>query len=102
MIDHKERKKNVLWCAEQELPLKRILPKFRLGKTFLALSPPTMADRQESVDKFTHDLAIELSQALNLTNPNDRLAVRVIQLAQNDKNFDKFVTGKFDLENRDW
>lgn len=61
-----------------------------------------MADRQESVDKFTHDLAIELSQALNLTNPNDRLAVRVIQLAQNDKNFDKFVTGKFDLENRDW
>ncbi|KAL1928269.1 hypothetical protein VTP01DRAFT_3185 [Rhizomucor pusillus] len=51
-----------------------------------------MADRQESVDKFTHDLAIELSQALNLTNPNDRLAVRVIQLAQNDKNFDKFVT----------
>ncbi|KAI9493673.1 P-loop containing nucleoside triphosphate hydrolase protein [Zychaea mexicana] len=50
-----------------------------------------MSDKRESVDEFTHDLAIELSRALNLTNPNDLLAKRVVQLAKNDKNFDRFA-----------
>ena len=52
-----------------------------------------MSDKRESVDGFTHELAIELSRALNLTNPNDLLAKRVVQLAKNDKNFDRFATG---------
>ncbi|KAI7851316.1 hypothetical protein BDC45DRAFT_224968 [Circinella umbellata] len=50
-----------------------------------------MSDKRESVDGFTHELAIELSRALNLTNPNDLLAKRVVQLAKNDKNFDRFA-----------
>ncbi|ORY93032.1 hypothetical protein BCR43DRAFT_362554 [Syncephalastrum racemosum] len=50
-----------------------------------------MTSRQEAVDDFTHDLAIELSRSLNLTNPNDLLAKRVIQLAKNDPSFDRFA-----------
>ena len=50
----------------------------------------TMADH---VDPFTHDIAIQLSRTLNLTNPNDLLAKRVIQIAKNDRNANSFVRG---------
>ncbi|KAF7723566.1 DEAH-box RNA helicase prp16 [Apophysomyces ossiformis] len=50
-----------------------------------------MSDRQESVDDFTHDIAIEFSRALNLPNPNDLLAKRVVQIAKNDRSYDKFA-----------
>ncbi|CDH56598.1 pre-mrna splicing factor [Lichtheimia corymbifera JMRC:FSU:9682] len=49
-----------------------------------------MSDHKEAVDEFTHDIAIEISRALNITNPNDLLAKRVIQQAKNNK-FDKFA-----------
>ncbi|KAG0168178.1 DEAH-box RNA helicase prp16 [Apophysomyces sp. BC1015] len=50
-----------------------------------------MSDRQESVDDFTHDIAIDFSRALNLPNPNDLLAKRVVQIAKNDRNFERFA-----------
>jgi pre-mRNA-splicing factor ATP-dependent RNA helicase DHX38/PRP16 len=53
-----------------------------------------MADQ---VDPFTHDIAIQLSRTLNLTNPNDLLARRVIQIAKNDKNADAFAKGEKEL-----
>lgn len=42
---------------------------------------------------FTHEIAIDFSRALNLPNPNDQLAKRVIQIATNDRNFGKFASG---------
>jgi hypothetical protein len=46
---------------------------------------------------FTHEIAIDFSRALNLPNPNDQLANRVIQIATNDRSFEKFASGKNDL-----
>jgi hypothetical protein len=43
---------------------------------------------------FTHEIAIDFSRALNLPNPNDQLANRVIQIATNDRSFEKFASGK--------
>lgn len=59
-----------------------------------ALPLYSMADQ---VDSFTHDIAIQLSRTLNLTNPNDLLARRVIQIAKNDKNADAFAKGERQL-----
>lgn len=56
-----------------------------------ALPLYSMADQ---VDSFTHDIAIQLSRTLNLTNPNDLLAKRVIQIAKNDQNADAFAKGE--------
>ncbi|KAG2187165.1 hypothetical protein INT44_004837 [Umbelopsis vinacea] len=47
-----------------------------------------MADQ---IDPFTHEIAIQLSRTLNLTNPNDLLAKRVIQIAKNDRNPQAFT-----------
>ncbi|KAI8342035.1 P-loop containing nucleoside triphosphate hydrolase protein [Chlamydoabsidia padenii] len=41
---------------------------------------------------FTHEIAIDFSRALNLPNPNDQLAKRVIQIATNDRSFEKFAS----------
>ncbi|KAI9028088.1 hypothetical protein CLU79DRAFT_550833 [Phycomyces nitens] len=49
-----------------------------------------MSEPKDNVDAFTHDIAVELSRALNLPNPNDILAQRVIQIARNDRHFEKF------------
>lgn len=40
---------------------------------------------------FIHDIAVEISRALNLTNPNDLIAKKVIQFAEN-KDFEKFYS----------
>lgn len=58
----------------------------------LALPFVKMADH---VDAFTHDIAIQLSRTLNLTNPNDLLAKRVIQIARNDRNPQSFTKGRY-------
>ncbi|KAI9321550.1 P-loop containing nucleoside triphosphate hydrolase protein [Dichotomocladium elegans] len=50
-----------------------------------------MSNQKDAVDDFTHDIAIEISRALNTTNPNDLLAKRVIQFAKDDKNFEQFA-----------
>jgi len=47
-----------------------------------------------SSDDFVHDIAIDISRALNLTNPNDLIAKKVIQFAETNKDFDKFSKGK--------
>ncbi|KAI0638802.1 P-loop containing nucleoside triphosphate hydrolase protein [Trametes polyzona] len=43
-----------------------------------------MASTSEGTDDFTHQLAIKLSRALNLINPNDLLAQRVQDIAKNN------------------
>lgn len=48
-----------------------------------------------SSDDFVHDIAIDISRALNLTNPNDLIAKKVIQFAETNKDFDKFSKGKW-------
>ncbi|KIJ45233.1 hypothetical protein M422DRAFT_227959 [Sphaerobolus stellatus SS14] len=51
------------------------------------------------VDEFTHNIAIKLSRAINIVNPNDLLAKRVIDIAKNnsEEGFIKAATafGKF-------
>lgn len=56
-----------------------------------------------SEDTFAHHIAIELSRRLNLVNPNDLLAKRVIDIARHNHSGDAFVKaastfGKFDRE----
>jgi hypothetical protein len=41
-----------------------------------------------------HEIAIDISRALNLVNPNDLLARQVIQIARNHKQANGFVKGK--------
>ena len=43
-------------------------------------------------DDFVHQLAIKLSRVLNIVNPNDLLAQRVIDIAKNDS-LDDFIKG---------
>ncbi|KAI8326954.1 P-loop containing nucleoside triphosphate hydrolase protein [Choanephora cucurbitarum] len=43
-----------------------------------------------SEDEFIHDIAIDISRALNLTNPNDLIARKVVQFAETNKDFDRF------------
>lgn len=57
----------------------------------------SMGDRHDQVDEFTHELAINISRALNLSNPNDLLAKQVIQLAKSHKHFDKFAAGTYSM-----
>lgn len=45
-------------------------------------------------ENFVHDIAIDISRALNLTNPNDLIARKVIQFADTHKDFEKFSKGK--------
>ena len=44
-------------------------------------------------DAFVHDIAIKLSRALNLINPNDQLARRVIDIAKTNSE-PGFITGE--------
>ncbi|CEJ04865.1 Putative Pre-mRNA-splicing factor ATP-dependent RNA helicase prp16 [Rhizopus microsporus] len=46
---------------------------------------------------FIHDIAVEVSRALNLTNPNELIAKKVIQFAENNGDFERFsqVCGTF-------
>ena len=43
-------------------------------------------------DEFTHHIAVQLSRALNLVNPNDLLAQRVKEIAKG-KSVDEFIAG---------
>ena len=52
----------------------------------------TPTTQSEIHDVFVHELAIKLSRALNLINPNDLLARRVIDIAQNNS-ADGFISG---------
>lgn len=47
-----------------------------------------------SDENFIHDIAVDISRALNLTNPNDLIAKKVIQFAETNKDFEKFSKGK--------
>ena len=49
-----------------------------------------------SEDEFIHDIAIDISRALNLTNPNDLIARKVVQFAETNKDFDRFSQGKLE------
>ncbi|KAL0093431.1 P-loop containing nucleoside triphosphate hydrolase protein [Phycomyces blakesleeanus] len=51
-----------------------------------------MSEPKDNIDAFTHDIAVELSRALNLPNPNDLLAKRVVQIARNDRHFENFAS----------
>jgi hypothetical protein len=53
-----------------------------------------MSQSSENND-FVHKIAIELSRAVNLLNPNDLLAKRVIQVAKDHKNVETFIKGKY-------
>lgn len=46
-----------------------------------------------SDENFVHDIAVDISRALNLTNPNDLIAKKVIQFAETNKDFEKFSKG---------
>jgi pre-mRNA-splicing factor ATP-dependent RNA helicase DHX38/PRP16 len=46
-----------------------------------------------SSDDFVHDIAVDISRALNLTNPNDLIAKKVIQFAEANKDLEKFSKG---------
>ena len=51
-----------------------------------------MASPPPGEDDFTHKLAIKLSRALNLVNPNDLLARRVQDIAKTNS-VDGFIEG---------
>lgn len=51
-----------------------------------------MSSPEHKDDEFIHQLAIKLSRALNLVNPNDLLARRVQDIARNSS-LDGFVSG---------
>lgn len=45
---------------------------------------PNVMDGVNSVDEFTHNVAIKISRVMNSLNPNDLLARRVIDIARNN------------------
>ena len=49
---------------------------------------------ENEINDFVHQIAIELSRALNLLNPNDLLAKRVIQVAKDHKDVETFIKGE--------
>ena len=54
------------------------------------MAPSTAATSSD--EDFTHTLAIKLSRALNIVNPNDLLARRVIDIAKTNS-LDGFTSG---------
>ena len=58
------------------------------------LPKPIMSTSKPTEDEFTHQLAIKLSRALNIVNPNDLLARRVQDIARNNS-LDGFVSGVY-------
>lgn len=55
-----------------------------------------MASPPPTEDTFTHNLAIKLSRALNLVNPNDLLARRVQDIAKTNS-VEGFLTGVYSI-----
>lgn len=53
-------------------------------------SPTTQSEQQ---DAFVHEIAIKLSRQLNIINPNDLLARRVIDIAKNNSS-EGFIKGR--------
>ena len=51
-----------------------------------------MASSTDGTDDFTHHIAIQLSRALNIINPNDLLAQRVQDIEKNNS-VDGFISG---------
>jgi pre-mRNA-splicing factor ATP-dependent RNA helicase DHX38/PRP16 len=51
-----------------------------------------MAPASDEKDEFLHNIAIKLSRALNIINPNDLLAERVIDIAKTNS-AEGFITG---------
>jgi len=51
-----------------------------------------MSGQDGREDEFTHQLAIKLSRALNIVNPNDLLARRVQDIAKSNS-VDQFIQG---------
>ncbi|CAG8493973.1 14631_t:CDS:10, partial [Acaulospora colombiana] len=54
-----------------------------------------MSQVSDNDSDFVHQLAIDLSRALNLLNPNDLLAKTVIKIAKDHKNVDTFIKDEF-------
>ena len=52
-----------------------------------------MASSNEDVESFVHQLAIKLSRVLNIVNPNDLLARRVIEIAKTNS-LEDFIQGE--------
>jgi len=52
-----------------------------------------MASSNEEVESFVHQLAIKLSRVLNIVNPNDLLARRVIEIAKTNS-LEDFIQGE--------
>ena len=57
-----------------------------------AFSAFSMASSPNGEDEFVHHVAIQLSRAMNLVNPNDLLARRVQDIAKNNS-VDGFIEG---------
>lgn len=53
----------------------------------------SMSPSSDQNDEFLHQIAIKLSRALNLINPNDLLAERVIDIAKTNS-VDGFAKGE--------
>jgi len=53
-----------------------------------------MSSQDGHEDEFTHQLAIKLSRALNIVNPNDLLARRVQDIAKSNS-VDQFMQGRW-------
>lgn len=59
-----------------------IHPPYTTGLSSASLMDQTSTSGTEADDPFVHNIAIKLSRALNLINPNDLLAKRVIDIAK--------------------
>ena len=58
-----------------------------------------MSSHDGREDEFTHQLAIKLSRALNIVNPNDLLARRVQDIAKSNS-VDQFMQGQWTRPHR--
>ena len=58
-----------------------------------------MSSQDGREDEFTHQLAIKLSRALNIVNPNDLLARRVQDIAKSNS-VDQFMQGQWTRRHR--
>lgn len=60
----------------------------------LTKTQTTQPTNSATMSGLEHEIAIDISRALNLVNPNDLLARQVIQIARNHKQANGFVKGK--------
>lgn len=61
------------------------------------MDPSSSSPSNDGEDPFVHQIAIKLSRALNIINPNDLLAKRVIEIAKSNSE-PHFVKGELTFE----